>query len=162
MPADFFNAYILGSIGHSDAKTWACASFLYTLQSAVKDIRIGRRRIAIVGNSEAPITPEMSEGFSNMGALASDENLRKLDGSDIPDWKSASRPFAENCGFVLSEASQYIVLMDDSLAIELGADIHGSVPEVFINADGIKKSISAPGIGNYISCLLYTSPRPRD
>ena len=143
--------YHLGSIGHSEAKTGACASFLYTLQSAVKDIRSGRRRIAIVGNSEAPITPEMSEGFSNMGALASDENLCKLDGSDIPDWKSASRPFAENCGFVLSEASQYIVLMDDSLAIELGADIHGSVPEVFINADGIKKSISAPGIGNYIS-----------
>jgi acetoacetyl-[acyl-carrier protein] synthase len=151
MPADFINAYILGSIGHSEAKTGACASFLYTLQSAVKDIRSGRRRVAIVGNSEAPITPEMSEGFSNMGALASDENLCKLDGSDIPDWKSASRPFAENCGFVLSEASQYIVLMDDSLAIELGADIHGSVPEVFINADGIKKSISAPGIGNYIS-----------
>merc|ERR1711965_1170566 len=61
MPADFINAYILGSIGHSEAKTGACASFLYTLQSAVKDIRSGRRRIAIVGNSEAPITPEMSE-----------------------------------------------------------------------------------------------------
>jgi acetoacetyl-[acyl-carrier protein] synthase len=151
MPADFINAYVLGSVGHSEAKTGACASFLYSLQSAVKDIRSGRRRIAIVGNSEAPITPEMSEGFSNMGALATDENLCKIDGSDIPDWKSASRPFADNCGFVLSEATQYIVLMDDSLAIELGADIHGSVPDVFINADGIKKSISAPGIGNYVS-----------
>jgi acetoacetyl-[acyl-carrier protein] synthase len=41
--------------------------------------------------------------------------------------------------------------MDDALAIELGADIHGAVPEVFINADGVKKSISAPGVGNYIS-----------
>jgi len=41
--------------------------------------------------------------------------------------------------------------MDDRLALELGADVHGAVPEVFINADGVKKSISAPGVGNYIS-----------
>ena len=69
----------------------------------------------------------------------------------MADWRRASRPFGENCGFTLSEATQYIVLMDDLLAIELGADIHGAVPEVFINADGIKKSISSPGVGNYIS-----------
>ena len=151
MPADFINAYVLGNVGHSEAKTGACASFLYALQSAVKDIRGGRCRVAVVGNAEAPITPEMSEGFSNMGALASDENLCRIDNSETPDWRRASRPFSENCGFVLSEAAQYIVLMDDSLAIEIGADIHGAVPDVFINADGIKKSISAPGIGNYIS-----------
>lgn len=41
--------------------------------------------------------------------------------------------------------------MDDALALELGADIHGSVPDVFINADGFKKSISAPGPGNYLT-----------
>src|SRR5690625_7938720 len=41
--------------------------------------------------------------------------------------------------------------MDDALALELGADIHGAVNDVFINADGYKKSISAPGPGNYIT-----------
>lgn len=51
----------------------------------------------------------------------------------------------------MAEASQYIVLMDDALALELGADIHGAVSDVFINADGFKKSISAPGPGNYIT-----------
>ena len=86
-----------------------------------------------------------------MGALGSDENLCKIDGTAMPDWRRASRPFGENCGFTLSEATQYIVLMDDLLAIELGADVHGAVPEVFISADGIKKSISSPGVGNYIS-----------
>ena len=151
MPADFINAYILGSVGHTEAITGACASFLYVLQAAVRDIRSGRRRVAIVGNAEAPVTPECSEGFSNMSALASDENLCKLDNSDIPNWRKASRPFGENCGFTLSEGTQYIVLMDDRLALELGADVHGAVPEVFINADGVKKSISAPGVGNYIS-----------
>jgi acetoacetyl-[acyl-carrier protein] synthase len=151
MPADFVNAYVLGSVGHTEATAGACASFLYCLQSAVRDIRSGRRRIAIVGNAEAPISPEMSEGFSNMGALGSDENLARIEGTAIPDWRKASRPFGDNCGFTLSEGTQYIVLMDDQLAIELGADIHGAVPEVFINADGLKKSMSSPGVGNYIS-----------
>ena len=151
MPADFVNAYVLGSVGHTEATTGACASFLYSLQAAVRDLRSGRRRIAVVGNAEAPITPEIMEGFSNMGALGSDENLCKIDGTTMADWRRASRPFGENCGFTLSESTQYIVLMDDLLAIELGADIHGAVPEVFINADGIKKSISSPGVGNYIS-----------
>ena len=151
MPADFVNAYVLGSVGHTEATTGACASFLYSLQAAVRDLRSGRRRIAVVGNAEAPITPEIMEGFSNMGALGSDENLCKIDGTAMADWRRASRPFGENCGFTLSEATQYIVLMDDLLAIELGADIHGAIPEVFINADGIKKSISSPGVGNYIS-----------
>ena len=151
MPADFINAYVLGSVGHTEAITGACASFLYVLQAAVRDIRSGRRRVAILGNAEAGVTPEIMEGFANMSALASEENLCKLDGTKTADWRRASRPFGDNCGFTLSEATQYIVLMDDALAMELGADIHGAVPDVFINADGVKKSISAPGVGNYIS-----------
>jgi len=151
MPADFINAYVLGSVGHTEAITGACASFLYVLQAAVRDISSGRRRVAIVGNAEAGVTPEIMEGFSNMSALGSDENICKLDGTEQPNLRRASRPFGHNCGFTLSEATQYIVLMDDALAIELGADIHGAVPDVFINADGVKKSISAPGVGNYIS-----------
>ncbi|WP_461482673.1 beta-ketoacyl synthase [Porticoccus sp.] len=151
MPADFVNAYVLGSVGHTEAITGACASFLYVLQAAVKDIRSGRRRVAIVGNAEASLTPEIFEGFTNMGALGTDEGLCKLDNSSTPDWRRASRPFGENCGFTLAEGTQFVVLMDDALAIQLGADIHGAVSEVFINADGLKKSISAPGAGNYLS-----------
>ncbi len=151
MPADFVNAYVLGSVGHTEAITGACASFLYVLQAAVKDIRSGRRRVAIVGNAEASLTPEIFEGFTNMGALGTDEGLCKLDGSSIPDWRRASRPFGDNCGFTLAEGTQFVVLMDDRLAVELGADIHGAVSDVFINADGLKKSISAPGAGNYVS-----------
>jgi acetoacetyl-[acyl-carrier protein] synthase len=44
-----------------------------------------------------------------------------------------------------------LVLMDDELALELGANIYGSVAGVYVNADGYKKSISAPGIGNYLT-----------
>ena len=86
-----------------------------------------------------------------MGALADDESLMALDGSTEPDHRRACRPFAENCGFTLAEASNYFVLMDDDLALELGAEIYGSVGDVFVNADGYKKSIPGPGIGNYVT-----------
>ncbi len=151
MPADFVNAYIIGSVGRTGAIAGACASFLYNLNAAVEDIVSGRARVAIVGNAEAPITSEIIDGYATMGALAQEDRLKKLDGSDTTDLRRSSRPFGENCGFTIAEASTYVVLMDDALALELGADIHGAVNDVFINADGYKKSISAPGPGNYIT-----------
>lgn len=151
MPADFVNAYILGSVGQTGAITGACASFLYNLQAAAEDISSGKCRVAVVGCAEAPIVAEIIDGYATMGALASEEKLKKLDGTDEVDARRTSRPFGENAGFTMAEASQYVVLMDDALAIELGADIHGAVGDVFINADGFKKSISAPGPGNYIT-----------
>lgn len=151
MPADFVNAYVLGSLGATGSVTGACATFLYNLRMGVEDIQSGRRRVVFVGNAEAPLTSEVFEGYGAMSALATDEGLRKLDGSDKADYRRASRPFGENCGFTLAESAQYIVLMDDELAIEMGAEIYGAVSDVFINADGYKKSISAPGPGNYIT-----------
>ncbi len=155
MPADFVNAYISGTVGSTGSMTGACASFLYNLRLGMDDIRTGRRRIVIVGGSEAPITAEVMEGFDAMSALGRDEKIQKLDGNAQDkvdfDGRRASRPFGENAGFTIAESAQYVILMDDSLAIELGADIHGAVGEVFVNADGYKKSISSPGPGNYIT-----------
>ena len=151
MPADFVNAYVLGSVGTTGANAGACATFLYNLRLAVEDIQSGRRRVVVVGNAEAPLLPEIIEGYAAMSALATDSDLCRLDGVNVPDYRRASRPFGDNCGFTLGESGQYFVLFDDALALELGAQIHGSVSEVFVNADGFKKSISAPGPGNYIT-----------
>ena len=154
MPADFINAYVLGSLGSTGASLGACASFLYNLRHAIDDIRGGRARVAFVGAAEAPITPEIMEGYSAMGALATEKGLRKLDGlheGEAPDLRRACRPFAENCGFTIAESAQMLVLFDDALAMELGATVYGAVADVFVNADGHKKSISGPGVGNYIT-----------
>ncbi len=153
MTADFINAYILGSIGTTGANVGACATFLYNLRQGIEDIRSGRYRAVLVGTSEAPLTPEVLEGYRTMGALAEDEALMKLDGlaSGEADYRRACRPFAENCGFTLSEAAQFFILFDDELAVEMGATIYGSIADVFINADGFKKSIPGPGIGNYVT-----------
>ena len=86
-----------------------------------------------------------------MGALAEDEALIKLDGTGELDHRRACRPFADNCGFTLAEASQFVILFDDELALELGAHIYAGVGDVFVNADGFKKSIPGPGIGNYVT-----------
>lgn len=151
MPADFINAYVLGSVGRTGGMLGACASFLYNLSLGVQDIRSGRARIALVGAAEAPLVAEVFEGYRAMGALAEDSALAKLDGSDTPDWRRAVRPFADNCGFTLAESAQFFLLMDDELALSTGAPILASVPDVFVHADGIKKSISAPGAGNYLT-----------
>lgn len=151
MPTDFINAYILGSVGSTGAVIGACATFLYNLKQGIDDIRSGHRRVALVGGAEAPITPEIIEGYRIMGALTEDEALMTLDGTNEVDNRRACRPFSVNAGFTLAEAAVYVVLMDDELALELGAEIYGSVPDVFVNADGFKKSIPSPGIGNYIT-----------
>ncbi|NLQ16485.1 beta-ketoacyl synthase [Marinomonas sp. M1K-6] len=154
MPADFVNAYILGSVGNVGTAIGACATYFFNLEKAIDGIKSGKFRVAMVGGSDAPITPEIIEGFRTMGALAEDTALLALDqitNQEEPDHTRSCRPFAQNCGFTIGESSQWTLLMDDELAIELGAQIFGAIPAVFSHADGHKKSISAPGIGNYLT-----------
>ncbi len=154
MPADFVNAYLLGSVGQTGHNMGACATFLYNLRHGMFDIESGRSRIALVGGAEAPLCPDVIEGLSTMGALGTDEALLELDrhrNATAPDLRRACRPFGENCGFTIAEGAQFVVLLDDALALELGAVIHGAVTDVQVHADGYKKSISSPGVGNYIT-----------
>ncbi len=150
-PSDFINAYVTGNVGSTISATGACASFLYNLKAAVHDIQNGKVRAAIVGNSDALVLPEVAESFGNMGALANEKYLKMIGGSETIDYRRTSRPFGENCGFTIGEGAQYFVLMDDALALEMGANVLGSIADVFVNADGVKKSITSPGPGNYIS-----------
>ena len=156
MPGDFINAYVLKSLGHTGPALGACATFLYNLQRGVDDIKSGRARVAVVGASEAPIIPELMDGYVAMGALATDKELRQLQGvgeEGLIHHRSACRPFGENCGFVMGESAQVMILMDDALALEQGAPILGAVPFVSVHADGAKKSIPGPGAGNYLTMV---------
>ena len=157
MPADFINSYIINSVGNTGANIGACASFLYNLKQGVVDIQTGKAKVVIVGSADAPLVPEIIEGFKSMKALATDAGLQALDKKLEINCARACRPFSSNCGFVVANASQFIVLMAPELALQLGAKIYGSVPDVFINADANKKSISAPGIGNYVTFAKATA-----
>ena len=151
MPGDFINAYVLGSVGGTGGILGACATFLYSVKQGVEDIQSGARRVVVAGNAEAPILPEVIEAYRTMGALSEDEAIMELDGSSVPDLHRTCRPFSSNAGFTVGEAATYVLLMDDELAMELGAEILGSVPAVYVNADGYKKSIPGPGVGNYLT-----------
>ena len=157
MPTDFINAYVLSNVGIASSAVAACATFLSNLRHAVADIQAGKVRVAMVGNSEAPVVPEIMDGFGTMGALATDDNMTKIYGEGEIDYRRARRPFGNNCGFTIGEASQYFILMDDALALELGAPCLGSITDVFVDADGTKKSITAPGPGNHISMTKAVS-----
>ena len=154
MPADFINAYVLGSMGSTGTSIGACATFLYNLRQGVDEIKNGAARVVMVGSSEAPVVPDVMDGYAAMGALATDKALLELDvdkGLTEADYRRAARPFSSNCGFTIAESSQYVVLMDDELAVAMGANVYGAVTDVFVNADGHKKSISSPGVGNYLT-----------
>jgi acetoacetyl-[acyl-carrier protein] synthase len=165
MPADFINAYVLGNVGATGTMVGACATFLYNLKLACDDIRSGKRRIVLVGTSEAPLEPEIVEGYNAMTALATEKQLRQLDKLE-PDqttpFHRASRPFADNTGFTLAESAQFFVLCDAELTLELGLTAHASIGDVFVHADGYKKSISSPGIGNYITMAKAMAAAKRD
>lgn len=151
MTADFINSYMINSVGTTGHNMGACATFLYNLRQGMIDIQQGRAKVVIVGSAEAPIEPAIIDGFRVMGALATDEQLCALDQSSEVNHRRACRPFSTNIGFTLAESAQFFVLMEDELALKLGVNILGSVADVFINADGNKKSIASPGVGNYVT-----------
>jgi len=157
MSADFINAYVLGNVGRTGHSVGACATFLYNLQMGKEAIESGSSKVSIVGAAEAPITPEIIDGFFAMSALSDDKKMLELQASNSesidegPIQSRACRPFGNNAGMVLGESAQFIILMEANLAIELGADIYGSVASVHSHSDGHKSSISGPGVGNYIT-----------
>tara|TARA_B100000965_G_scaffold307242_1_gene266169 strand:+ start:22 stop:1191 length:1170 start_codon:yes stop_codon:yes gene_type:complete len=154
--ADFGHSYVLGSMGSTGNYTGACATFQYNLKLGISMIQSGESLISIVGAAESGIVPEIYEAFAATRGLADDKNLIKLqeklgENCEIPNHQRICRPFGENIGMILGESAQFVVLMQDSLALELGLNIHGAALSSHIHSDGYKKSISGPGAGNYLT-----------
>ena len=154
--ADFGHSYVLGSMGSTGNYTGACATFQYNLKLGISMIQSGESLISFVGAAESGIVPEIYEAFAATRGLAEDKNLVKLQeklGEDpkIPNHRKICRPFGENIGMILGESAQFVVLMQDALALELGLNIHGAALSSHIHSDGYKKSISGPGAGNYLT-----------
>tara|TARA_B100001564_G_scaffold16640_1_gene12772 strand:- start:4526 stop:6082 length:1557 start_codon:yes stop_codon:yes gene_type:complete len=157
MSADFINAYVLGSLGKTGTVAGACATFLYNLDLALKGIKNNELDFTFVGSAEAPINPEITDGFLATTGIADDKKILEMqirnndDDSENIDHKNACRPFGDNAGMILGEASQFVAVTTLEFALENGLKILGGFTDVAINADGFKKSISSPGIGNYIT-----------
>ena len=157
MSADFINAYVLGSLGKTGTVAGACATFLYNLDLALKGIKNNELDFSIVGSAEAPINPEITDGFLATTGIADDKKILEMqnrnsdDNFEGVDHKNACRPFGDNAGMILGEAAQFVAVTTLEFALENGLNILGGFTDVAINADGFKKSISSPGIGNYLT-----------
>ncbi|HJM15492.1 MAG TPA: beta-ketoacyl synthase N-terminal-like domain-containing protein, partial [SAR86 cluster bacterium] len=116
MSADFINAYVLGNVGRTGHSVGACATFLYNLQMGKEAIESGSSKVSIVGAAEAPITPEIIDGFFAMSALSDDKRMLELQASNGesidagPIQTRACRPFGNNAGMVLGESAQFVIL----------------------------------------------------
>ena len=157
MSADFINAYVLGSLGKTGTVAGACATFLYNLDLALKGIKNNELDFSIVGSAEAPINPEITDGFLATTGIADDKKILEMqirnndEDSEEVDHKNACRPFGDNAGMILGEAAQFVAVTTLEFALANGLKILGGFTDVAINADGFKKSISSPGIGNYLT-----------
>ena len=157
MSADFINAYVLGSLGKTGTVAGACATFLYNLDLALKGIKNNELDFSIIGSAEAPINPEITDGFLATTGIADDKKILEMqirnddENSMEVDHKNACRPFGDNAGMILGEAAQFVAVTTLEFAITNGLKIFGGFTDVAINADGFKKSISSPGIGNYLT-----------
>ncbi|GIS76277.1 MAG: hypothetical protein CM1200mP12_19960 [Gammaproteobacteria bacterium] len=83
--------------------------------------------------------------FANSG-LSDDKRMVSLQSQlkekeKEPNQRKACRPFGDNIGMVLGESAQFVILMDEELALEIGAEIYGSVPTVASHADGFKRAL---------------------
>tara|TARA_X000001036_G_scaffold213996_2_gene200517 strand:+ start:1114 stop:2763 length:1650 start_codon:yes stop_codon:yes gene_type:complete len=156
MSADFINAYILGSLGKTGTVAGACATFLYNLDLALKGIKNNELDFTIVGSSEAPINPEITDGFLATTGIADDKKILEMqkrngEGDNEINYRNSCRPFGDNAGMILGEGAQFVAVTTLEFALEKGLQILGGFTDVAINADGFKKSISSPGIGNYLT-----------
>ena len=102
----------LGIRGPAICVSTACTSATDAMGMAWMQIRAGMIDRAIIGGTEAPLTPYLFAGFDRLGVMSRNND----------DPHRASRPFAENCdGFVLSEGAAICVVESEASAAARGA-----------------------------------------
>jgi 3-oxoacyl-[acyl-carrier-protein] synthase II len=91
----------------------ACASGAHAIGEAARMIESGHARAVITGGAEATLTPLATAAFAAMAATSA---------------SGISRPFdARRDGFVMGEGAAVLVLEDEELARERGAEVIGEV-----------------------------------
>lgn len=119
--------------GTSPCTANACATGVYSLVCAVKDIALGDSDVIVAGGSEAILTEIAASSFANMKALS-----RRND-----DPKGACRPFdKDRDGFVIGEGAGVLILEDLEHALARGAKIYSEIVGYATNTDAYH--ITAP------------------
>jgi 3-oxoacyl-[acyl-carrier-protein] synthase II len=124
-----------GARGATFTTTSACASGSHAIGEAYRMIRFGFLDAAIVGGTEAAVTPLGVGGFVVMRALSTR--------NEEPE--RASRPFdKDRDGFVMAEGAAAMVIEEREAAIARGANIIAEVCGYAANSDAHHITAPAP------------------
>jgi 3-oxoacyl-[acyl-carrier-protein] synthase II len=122
----------------------ACAAGAHAIGEGMRLIRDGSSDVAVVGGTEAAITPLALAAFHRMGAVS----------TRVDDPTAASRPFdADRDGFVMGEGAAILVLEDWSHAEARGATILGELIGYGRTCDAHHITAPAPGGAGAVACM---------
>lgn len=141
--AAWVNMLLLGSVGPIKTPVGACATGVESVDSGFESIMSGKTRVCIVGGVD-DLQEDEAYGFALLKATANaEEELAK---GRLPS--EMSRPTAESrAGFVEAHGCGVQLLCRADLAIEMGLPIYGIVAGSAMAADGVSRSVPAPGQG---------------
>lgn len=141
--AAWVNMLLLGSTGPIKTPVGACATGVESIDSGSESILSGKTRMCIVGGVD-DLQEDEANGFALLKATANaQEEFTK---GRLPS--EMSRPTAESrSGFVESHGAGVQLLCRADLALEMGLPIYAIVAGSVMAADGVSRSVPAPGQG---------------
>lgn len=123
-------AYLLGLEGPAVSVDTACSSSLYAAHLAIRSLRSGESRIALLGGVNLILLPELLVTFSKAGMMAPDGRCKTFD--------------ARADGYVRSEGCGVLVLKRLGDAEADGDHIWGVLRGSASNQDGRSSGMTAP------------------
>ncbi|MCK9249743.1 MAG: DUF1729 domain-containing protein [Solirubrobacteraceae bacterium] len=140
--AHVVQAYV-GSYGPMVHPVGACATAAVSLEEAHDKIRAGKALAVLAGGFD-DLTPEGLIGFGDMGATASSDDL---DAAGIDPVESSRPGDLRRRGFVESQGGGALLVVRGDVALDLGLPVRGVLAYAGTFADGLQRSIPAPGLG---------------
>ena len=133
----------VGSYGPMVHPVAACATAAVSLEEAHDKIRAGKA-LAILAGGFDDLTPEGLQGFGDMGATASSDELEAM---GIAPRESSRANDVRRRGFVEAQGGGALLVVRGDVALALGLPVRGVLAYAGSFADGVQASIPASGMG---------------
>jgi enoyl reductase-like protein/3-oxoacyl-ACP reductase-like protein/acyl dehydratase len=142
MGAYAVQAYV-GSYGAMAHPVGACATAAVSVEQAVDKLLGGRAEFVVAGGFD-DYGPEGAVGFADMNATASSDDMAA---AGLEPWQMSRPNDARRKGFVEAQGGGTFLLARGDVALRMGLPVFGVVAYAGSFADGVHRSIPAPGQG---------------
>lgn len=143
VPAAHAMQSLLGGYGSMVHPVGACATAAVSLEVAMDLVRLNKADVVLAGGYD-DLSHVGIIGFADMSATADDSEMsaRGYEASEMSRPGDRSR-----AGFVESAGGGSLVVCRGSVALELGLPVRAVLAMASSHADGLQRSIPAPGLG---------------